>query len=85
MAAVKLTAEHRAAILAEMRLAELFTEKRWAARYGISLGTVRRLRAEARQRPLRANIADAQSVLPLTEPELAATAAKVDLEHEVSA
>jgi hypothetical protein len=54
---MKLASEQRAALLSEMRLAALFTEKRWAARYGVSIGTVRRLRAEARQRPLRGNIA----------------------------
>jgi DNA-binding transcriptional regulator LsrR (DeoR family) len=50
--AVKLTPEMRAAILAEMRLAELFNTKRWSERYGISRSTVKRLRAEARERPL---------------------------------
>jgi len=47
---VKLSSERRAELLNEMELAEQFTEKRWAARFGISIPTVRRLRREARER-----------------------------------
>jgi hypothetical protein len=46
----KLFPDELRAILNEMELAELFTEKRWAARFGISIPTVRRLRREARER-----------------------------------
>jgi hypothetical protein len=47
---MKLTPERKAELLNEMELAEQFTEKRWAARFGISIPTVRRLRREARER-----------------------------------
>lgn len=47
---MKLSSERRAELLNEMELAEQFTEKRWAARFGISIPTVRRLRREARER-----------------------------------
>jgi len=50
---VKLSPDRRREILNEMELAELFTEKRWADRYGISIPTVRRLRREARERRVR--------------------------------
>jgi hypothetical protein len=50
---MKLTLDQRREILNEMELAEQFTEKRWAVRYGISIPTVRRLRAEARERRVR--------------------------------
>jgi hypothetical protein len=46
----KLSPDMRREILNEMELAELFTEKMWARRYGISIPTVRRLRCEARNR-----------------------------------
>jgi hypothetical protein len=47
---MKLSSEQRAELLNEMELAEQFTEKRWSARFGISIPTVRRLRREARER-----------------------------------
>jgi hypothetical protein len=53
---MKLTPEQRRAILAEMRLAELFTEKMWARRYRISTRTVKRLRAAAREQPQAPNV-----------------------------
>lgn len=46
----RLSADRRAELLNEMELADQFTEKRWAARFGISIPTVRRLRREARER-----------------------------------
>ena len=39
-----------AELLAEMELAELFTEKMWQRRYGLSPRTLRRLRAKMRER-----------------------------------
>lgn len=50
---MKLSFKRRAELLNEMELAEQFTEKRWAARFGISIPTVRRLRREARERRAR--------------------------------
>lgn len=50
---MKLTPERRAELLDEMRFAELFNEEMWVLRYGVSLRTIKRLRAEARERPLR--------------------------------
>lgn len=47
---MKLKPDQRRAIMNEMILAELFSEKVWARRYGISVRTVKRLRAEARER-----------------------------------
>jgi DNA-directed RNA polymerase specialized sigma24 family protein len=47
---MKLKPDQRRAILNEMILSELFSEKAWARRYGISARTVKRLRAEARER-----------------------------------
>jgi hypothetical protein len=47
---MKLKPDQRRAILNEMILSELFSEKAWARRYGISARTVKRLRAEARDR-----------------------------------
>ncbi len=46
---MKLSPERRRAILDEMVLAELFSEKAWCRRYQISARTVKRLRAEARE------------------------------------
>jgi hypothetical protein len=62
----KLTAEQHAEIIAEMRLAELFSVKMWARRYGVSPRTVKRLRVEARQRPLARNGPEQHVVLCLT-------------------
>ena len=45
---MKLTPEQRRELLNEMELAEQFTEKRWAARFSISIATVRRLRRAQR-------------------------------------
>jgi hypothetical protein len=45
---MKLSPEKQREILNEMMLAELFTEKRWAERFGISIPTVRRMRRKAR-------------------------------------
>ncbi|MGO9038185.1 MAG: hypothetical protein ACLQKH_09385 [Steroidobacteraceae bacterium] len=50
--AMKLSAERRAELLAEMRLAQFFTEKEWNRRFGVSPRTLRRLRAEALEHPL---------------------------------
>jgi hypothetical protein len=47
---MKLKADQRRVLLNEMILAELFSEKAWARRYGVSIRTVKRLRAEARER-----------------------------------
>ncbi len=48
---MKLPPDQRRKIMNEMELVEAaFTEKRWAARYGISIPTVRRLRREMRDR-----------------------------------
>jgi hypothetical protein len=47
---MKLKPDQRRALLNEMILAELFSEKRWSNRYGISVRTVRRLREEAREK-----------------------------------
>jgi hypothetical protein len=47
---MKLKPDQRRAIMNEMILSELFSEKAWARRYGISVRTVKRLRAEARER-----------------------------------
>lgn len=48
---MKLFPDELREILNEMELADqLFTEKRWAARFGISIPTVRRLRRVARKR-----------------------------------
>lgn len=47
---MKLKPDQRRAIINEMVLSELFSEKAWARRYGISPRTVKRLRAEARER-----------------------------------
>lgn len=47
---MKLKADQRRALINEMILAELFSEKAWARRYGVSITTVKRLRAEARER-----------------------------------
>lgn len=49
---MKLTKDERREIIAEMRLADLFNVKMWSHRFGISPRTVKRLRAEARTRPL---------------------------------
>jgi hypothetical protein len=46
---MKLSRDDRRAIINEMVLSELFSEKAWARRYGISPRTVKRLRAEARE------------------------------------
>ena len=46
---MKLRPEERRAIINEMVLSELFSEKSWVKRYGISARTVKRLRAEARE------------------------------------
>lgn len=45
---MKLSPEREAELLAEMALAELFTEKAWERRYGIKPRTIRRLRAKVR-------------------------------------
>lgn len=58
---MRLTPEQRAAILAEMRLAELFNTKRWAERYQISPRQVKQLRALARD-PLYAPKGQATTV-----------------------
>jgi hypothetical protein len=47
---MKLKADQRRALVNEMILAELFSEKAWSRRYGVSIRTVKRLRAEARER-----------------------------------
>jgi FixJ family two-component response regulator len=47
---MKLKADQRREIINEMILAELFSEKAWARRFQISPRTVKRLRAEARER-----------------------------------
>jgi hypothetical protein len=46
---VKLSRDDRRAIINEMVLSELFSEKAWSRRYGISVRTVKRLRAQARE------------------------------------
>lgn len=46
---MKLSRDDRRAIINEMVLSELFSEKAWARRYGISARTVKRLRAQARE------------------------------------
>ncbi|HEX4025879.1 MAG TPA: hypothetical protein VHX52_14435 [Steroidobacteraceae bacterium] len=46
-------------------MAELFTEKAWARRYQISPATVKRLRAEARERRLIRNVSTNVHVLVL--------------------
>jgi hypothetical protein len=46
---VKLSPSREAELLNEMKLAELFTERAWMARYGVSARTLRRLRAKVRQ------------------------------------
>jgi hypothetical protein len=46
----KLSPERLAELLNEMELADQFTEKRWAARFGISIPYVRYLRRQARER-----------------------------------
>jgi hypothetical protein len=46
---MRLSRDDRRAIINEMVLSELFSEKAWARRYGISQRTVKRLRAEARE------------------------------------
>ena len=46
---MKLTPAQRREIIIEMQLVDAaFTEKRWAARFGISIPTVRRLRRASR-------------------------------------
>ena len=47
---MKIKPDQRRAIMNEMILAELFSEKAWSRRYGISARTVRRLREEAREK-----------------------------------
>jgi hypothetical protein len=47
---MKIKPDQRRALMNEMILAELFSEKAWARRYGVSIRTVKRLRAEARER-----------------------------------
>jgi hypothetical protein len=50
---MKLSAERRAELVAELRLRELFTNKALCRRYGVSRRTLVRLRAEMMQeRPL---------------------------------
>ena len=46
---MKLKPDQRRALLNEMILAELFSEKSWARRYCVSISTVKRLRGEARE------------------------------------
>lgn len=62
---MRLTPAQRREILTEMQLAELFTEKAWARRYQISPATVKRLRAEARERRLIRNVSTNVHVLVL--------------------
>jgi AraC-like DNA-binding protein len=49
----KLSPQRLAELLNEMELADQFTEKRWAARFGISVPYVRYLRRQARERRRR--------------------------------
>jgi|HubBroStandDraft_1064217.scaffolds.fasta_scaffold24768_2 hypothetical protein len=49
----KLSRERLAELLNEMELADQFTEKRWADRFGISIPYVRYLRRQARDRGQR--------------------------------
>jgi DNA-directed RNA polymerase specialized sigma24 family protein len=58
---MKLKPDQRRAIINEMVLSELFSEKAWARRYGVSVRTVKRLRAEARER-LALNVPESISV-----------------------
>jgi len=50
---VRLPAERRAELLNELRLRRLFTNKMLCRRYGVSLSTLKRLQAEALERPLQ--------------------------------
>jgi hypothetical protein len=46
---MKLTADQRREMIIEMQLVDAaMTEKRWAARFGVSIPTVRRVRRESR-------------------------------------
>jgi len=47
---MKLSPERRAELLNEMELADQFTEKRWAERYGLSISSIRGYRRLARER-----------------------------------
>jgi AraC-like DNA-binding protein len=73
---MKLTPDQRREILNEMELAELFTEKLWAQRFGISIPTVRRLRREARERhKLIRNVSGTLHVLCFNSPNKGAKSA----------
>lgn len=50
---MRLPAERRAELLNELRLRRLFTNKMLCRRYGVSLSTLKRLQAEALERPLQ--------------------------------
>jgi hypothetical protein len=60
----KLSPELREQLLNEMRLAALLNEKSWSRRYGLSPRQLRRLRAQALERPL-ARSGDAHRILIL--------------------
>lgn len=47
---MKLSPERLAELLNEMELADQFTEQRWAARFGLSVPSIRRYRRIARER-----------------------------------
>jgi hypothetical protein len=49
---MRLSPERRAELLNELRLRRLFTNKMLCRRYGVSLSTLKRLQAEALERPL---------------------------------